>query len=78
MSRIGRRRRGGGKALPFGAFGAVWGRARVVASVNRPLRRIYSVPHRACVGDFHRSSPARWAPCASGCSWSSTACWAFR
>jgi hypothetical protein len=49
------------KALPFGAFGAVWGYTRVAASVNHPLRRIFSVPQNAYVDDFHRASPARWA-----------------
>ena len=49
------------KALPFGAFGAVWGYTRVAASVNHPLRRIFSVPQYAYVDDFHRASPARWA-----------------
>ena len=49
------------KALPFGAFGAVWGYTRVAASVIHPLRRIFSVPQNAYVDDFHRASPARWA-----------------
>ncbi|CAK0886391.1 unnamed protein product, partial [Prorocentrum cordatum] len=47
------------KALPFGAFGAVWGYALVAASVNHPLRQIFSVPRNAYVDKFHRASPAR-------------------
>ena len=49
------------RALPFGAFGAVWGYARVGGSVCHVLQRVFAVPQMAYVDDFFRSSPRRFA-----------------
>ena len=48
-------------ALPFGAFGAVWGYTRVSASVVHILRRLFSIPQMAFVDDFFRPAPRRFA-----------------
>ena len=49
------------RALPFGAFGAVWGYARVADSVCYPLQRLFAVPQMAYVDDFLRAAPKRHA-----------------
>ena len=49
------------KALPFGAFGAVWGYSRVGASVVHILRRLFAVAQFAYVDDFFRGTPRRYS-----------------
>lgn len=49
------------RALPFGAFAAVWGYHRISFGVVRPLRRLFAVPQYAYVDDFNRISPRRHA-----------------
>jgi hypothetical protein len=49
------------RALPFGAFAAVWGYQRLSFGVVRPLRRLFAVPQYAYVDDFNRVAPRRHA-----------------
>lgn len=50
------------KALPFGAFPAVWAYVRVAASVVHIARKLFALPQLAYMDDFFRAAPKKFAP----------------
>ena len=50
------------KALPFGAFPAVWAYVRVASSVVAIARKLLALPQLAYMDDFFRVAPKKFAP----------------